>query len=778
MEGKVGSKRSAPSRDLGKAEMAGHHSRVVVKFHDHIEIPYRDGLEGQLEKLQIGPWDRLAESFPGITLRRLYTALEPDKIRALVDRARELDRTYQPPNLLTYFLVDCPPGCEPEALAKTLLAWPTVQKAYAASPAGDPTVNDADDPLSPNQLYLDPAPTGIDAHYAWGFTGGDGQGQNVIDLEQGWTVGHEDLACHGASVLFGTVMNGSRYHGTAVLGEICACDNTLDCVGIAPHVASVNVVSYSGVLGNIPNAVLAALAALTFGDTLLIEVQLVDAPFGRPIETDDANFDSLRLATALGIIVVEAGGNGAVDLDAYTNGAGLHILQRGHADFRESGAIIVGSCTAATPHARWTSSSYGSRIDCYGWGEQIDTITSDSSGSTTATTTTFGGTSGASPMIVGAALVVQGVAEANLGYRFAPYQMRALLSDPANGTASANPVADRIGVMPDLRAIIMSNAIGLAPDLYLRDNIGDTGDPHSGSISSSPDIILVPATVPDPQAAYGEGSGTENSTTLGDTVHPTHDNFIYVRARNRGGSAATGVTARIHWSPAASLVTPDLWTEIGSATFPTVPAGDVLTVSNALTWYQADLPAAGHYCFVGLVGNDHDPAPNPSDFTDWDTFCRFIRENNNVTWRNFNVASTDPSEGADPSGFVALPFLIGGPLDAAREMRVEVGARLPAGSKVMLEVPLFLRALAGGRAGAVTDKKRNVLRLPANPHGKIGFGPVLLGAKLRAQARLLVSIPKELRGNEYEVHVRQVYREQEVGRVTWRLVPKARMKQG
>ncbi len=771
-------KRPVPLRDVKGEDRGGDRRRVVVKFHDHVEIPYRDGIEGELEKLKIGPWDRLAHEFPGATFQRLFTAMAPDKIRALMDRARELDRTYEPPNLLTYFLVDCPPGCEPQALAKALRAWPAVQNAYVPSPAGDPTVNDADDPLSPNQLYLDPAPTGLDAHYAWGFLGGDGQGQNVIDLEQGWTLNHEDLAAHGASVLFGAVVNGSRYHGTAVLGEICACDNTLDCVGIAPHVASVNVVSHSGVLGNIPNAVLAALGSLTFGDTLLIEVQLIDAPFGRPIETDDANFDSLRLATALGIIVVEAAGNGVVDLDAYTNGAGLHILQRGHADFRDSGAIVVGSCTAATPHARWTSSSYGSRIDCYGWGEQIDSLSSDAAGSTTATTTTFGGTSGASPMIVGAALVVQGIAEANLGYRLAPYQMRALLSDPANGTASANPVTDRIGVMPDLRAIIMSNAIGLAPDVYLRDNVADTGDPHSGSISSSPDIILVPATVPDPQAAYGEGSGTEGSNTLGDTVHPTHDNYIYVRARNRGGTAATGVAAKIYWSPAASLVTPDLWTEIGTATFPTVPAGDVLTVSAALTWLQADLPAAGHYCFVGLIGNDLDPAPNPSDFTDWDTFCRFIRENNNVTWRNFNVASSDPSDGADPSGFVALPFLVGGPPDAAREMRVEVMSRLPAGSRVLLELPLFLRGLAGHRAAPVVDGKRKTIRLVANPHGRVTFGPVLLGAKLRAQARLLVSIPKELRANEYELYVRQLYREQEVGRVTWRLVPKSRMKQG
>ncbi len=776
MEGKTGVSRPKGRRVGKQPDAAGYRSRIVLKFHDHVELPYRDGIGGEIEKLQIGPWERLAKEFPGISLRRLYTAMEPDKVKALVDRARKLDLTYRPPNFLTYFLVDCPAECDAAAIIKALRGWPSVQNVYPASPGGDPTVNDGDDPLAANQLYLDAAPTGLDARYAWGFTGGDGQGQNVIDLEQGWTLNHEDLNAHGASVLFGSVMDGSRSHGTAVLGEICACDNTVGCVGIAPHVASVNVVSHSGILGNIPNAVLAALASLTFGDTLLIEVQLIDDPFGRPIETDDANFDALRLATALGIIVVEAAGNGSVDLDSYTNGAGQHILQRGHGDFRDSGAILVGSCLAAVPHARSGSSCFGNRIDCYGWGEQIDTLSSDSSGSTTLYTTTFNGTSGASPMIAGAALSVQGLCEANLGYRLAPYQMRSLLSDPANGTASSNPVADRIGVMPNLRAIIMSNAIGLASDLYLRDNVSDTGEPHTGSISASPDIIVVPAAVPNPQAAYGEGSGTEDSVTLGDAVHPTHDNYIYVRARNRGGTAASGVTARVFWSPASTLVTPDLWTEIGTATFPTVPAGDVLTVSNTLTWLQADLPAAGHYCFVGLVGNAQDPAPNPSDFNDWDTFCRFIRENNNVTWRNFNVASTDPADGADPSDFVALPFLIGGPPDAAREMRLEIVSHLPAGSRVLLEIPIHLRALARGRDLKESQAKRDRLRLAANPHGRTPLEPVLLGAKLRTQARLLVRIPKELRAHRYEVYVRQIYRDLEVGRVTWRLAPKGKLR--
>lgn len=41
----------------------------------------------------------------------------------------------------------------------------------------------------------------------------------------------------------------------------------------------------------------------------------------------------------------------------------------------------------------------------------------------------------------------------------------------------------------------------------MRDHVGDSGDPHAGAVSSSPDIILLQAQIPNPQSAFGEGSG-------------------------------------------------------------------------------------------------------------------------------------------------------------------------------------------------------------------------------------------------------------------------------
>ena len=81
--------------------------------------------------------------------------------------------------------------------------------------------------------------------------------------------------------------------------------------------------------------------------------------------------------------------------------------------------------------------------------------------SNTEYTTHFGETSGASAIVAGVALIVQGIAQFSLGRRFSPRELRDLLT--TNGTPSATPETDRIGVMPDLRAIITNNQIKLKP---------------------------------------------------------------------------------------------------------------------------------------------------------------------------------------------------------------------------------------------------------------------------------------------------------------------------
>lgn len=184
-------------------------------------------------------------------------------------------------------------------------------------------------------------------------------------------------------------------------------------------------------------------------------------------------------------------------------------------------------------------------------------------------------------------------------------------------------------MIPDLRAIITDDLINLAPDLYLRDHVGDDGDPTGGLVSQSPDIIVRGASVADPQTAFGVGSGTENDPALSDSVATGHDHFVYVRALNRGGSEATAALVDVYWSPPATLVTPNLWDLIGTATLASVPPANELTVSDEIVWDSGAIPAPGHHCFVAVAGNPQDPKPNAATFATFDQFVTYV-ENNNI----------------------------------------------------------------------------------------------------------------------------------------------------
>jgi serine protease len=772
---KPGPKKPGPKKPDRTPARPFFRPRVIVKFQDWVDVPYEDGAERHLvEKYGDAGWARLRARYGELTLQRLYTALPEDRIRALVDEATERDERYRPRNFFSWFTIDAPAEVRSEELARELLAWELVETAYPDARPIDPmAVFPDDDPRRPNQGYLDPAPDGIDAEFAWTVAGGDGAGQRVIDLEQGWTLDHEDLGDKGGTLLFGTLVDGSRAHGTAVLGEICAVDNTIGCIGITPNIDSVDVVSHSGSFSNVSDAILAAVATMDFGHVLLLEMQTVTpaAPvFGAPIELIDDIFETIRLATALGIVVVEAGGNGSNNLDTVSNVAGLQVLNPTSADFRDSGAIVVGAASSAAPHTRMSFSSFGARVDCYAWGENVDTTSSNASGSTTLYTGAFGGTSSASPIIAGAALAIQGIREAAGTPRLGPLQMRQVLRNPATGTASANPGTDLIGVMPDLASIITTTLdIGFS-DVYVRDFPGDTGDPHTGPISASPDVIVRPTPVANPQAAYGEGSGTENSLTLGYEVEAGQDNHIYVRLRNRGDRAAHSVEAMVYWSEVATLVSPDMWSPVGSQTIHVVPPSDQLRVTDAIVWQAADIPATGHYCFVATVGTADDPVPPLANLVDFDNFRAFIRENNNVTWRNFNVVNAVPDP-ADPG--VLMPFLFAGAPDRAVPMGIEVIARLPEGARLRLEAPgAFLKRL-GFAPPQLGGGARGQLQLALRPQGRQELGIFAFPARFRARARFVAALPAEAQKMDgWQVIVRQYLARtrEEVGRVTWHLV--------
>ncbi|MBK8257927.1 MAG: S8 family serine peptidase [Polyangiaceae bacterium] len=397
--------------------------RVIVKFKDHIQIPTEE-IGTKLDSLGIAPWEQLSKRYSGLNIVSLFGGGKSVDLHSLVSRAVERDPTYRPRNLHAYCALHIPADAEPESMVKELSTWPNVEVAYVEPPPVEPpVVNPADDPREPNQGYLNPAPDGIDAEYAWGFAGGDGAGQSVVDLEWGWTFNHEDLTAHGITLISG-LNNSYFFHGTGVLGEIAAVDNTRGCVGITPNLASIRCVGQwlTGGGYSTSQPILDAIAVMNFGDVLILEAQTSLWGYTQvPVEIEPAVFDAIRLATALGITVVQAAGNGGVDLDTVVNPGGDRVFNRTAPGFQDSGAIIVGAASSTAPHTRLGFSCFGTRVDCYGWGENVDTLSTDAAGTaTTLYTTGFNGTSSATPIVTGAALAVQGLAQANLGKRFAP----------------------------------------------------------------------------------------------------------------------------------------------------------------------------------------------------------------------------------------------------------------------------------------------------------------------------------------------------------------------
>lgn len=425
--------------------------RVVVKFRPGVALPYSMMAQEELARRQPQQWEALQRQFGGVRLMPLFLHAGENAVRSLERAAAQGGESGAV--LSSYFAVEVPDGQDADAVARAIMAWPDVEYARVEGGPAPPPLDPDDDPLSGDQKYLEAAPKGIDARIAWTLTTGTGIG--VVDLEQGWTLNHDDLVAANIAIISG-VNKQFKGHGTAVLGELTAVDNDIGGIGIATS-STTRVISQwrTDNTFSTADAIVDAAAAMKAGDVLLLEAQTShpNADGFMPVEVDDWVFFPIKAAVAKGIIVVEAAGNGSVDLDAFTNVFGKTQFNRNSPDFADSGAIMVGAASSVVPHQRLDFSNFGSRIDCYGWGENITTSGEGFAGDDAHIfINDFGGTSGASPMITGAAALVQSWRLKNGGV-LTPAQMRDLLSDVKLNTASADPPSDRIGVMPNLKAI-------------------------------------------------------------------------------------------------------------------------------------------------------------------------------------------------------------------------------------------------------------------------------------------------------------------------------------
>ena len=153
--------------------------------------------------------------------------------------------------------------------------------------------------------------------------------------------------------------------------------------------------------------------------------------------------------------------------------------------------------------------------------------------------------------------------------------------------------------------------------------------------------------------------------------------ITFMCASASGRSANQYGTANVYWSPPATLVTPIFGHSSGPNTIPIVPSGNVLTVSNAITWQGKQYSLAGHYCFVALIGTANGPRPLPAVFRTGTTTC----SSSKTTIMLLGGISMWLTSIPRIKGPITLPFLAPGAPDIARPMRLEVVSRFATGDR-------------------------------------------------------------------------------------------------
>lgn len=428
-------------------------SRVTVKFRRNSAVRLHLGRLTSENETDLSRVEEVLERFSARP--EPLISLSPDELRE-IQRLGEKRTGVPVPDMSLYFELSLSDENAP-ALCDALNALPVVEIAYPSPLPVEPPGNippETDDCRS-EQGYSRPATDGTDPQYAWNFAGGRGEGVFVIDIEYDWQDDHEDLdSALGRKLVYeprGLYID----HGTAVLGELIATDDRWGVTGQVPDALIGMVTQYPvGQSNSVSRAIMAATDLQEAGDVMLLETQTT-GPNGNycPSEWNQAVFDAIVNATAKGIVVVEAAGNGGDDLD------GAEYLGRFDRSVRDSLAIIVGAGYspegAGVDRSRKSFSSYGSRLDVQGWGENVMTTGYNAycGGGQDARQTyrrNFNGTSSASPMVAAAAAAVQGIEMARGNGPSTPYAVRALLAE----TGSPQQVGTyngKIGPRPDLK---------------------------------------------------------------------------------------------------------------------------------------------------------------------------------------------------------------------------------------------------------------------------------------------------------------------------------------
>jgi hypothetical protein len=458
-----------PRKPARRRRAPNPHVVVRFDFGRGTRIKYEPFAENKLGQLDDKLAAELRKVSPHLWLRPLYRGMPVGAWTKMIRAAEEKNPAYRKnrPDFFEYFEIAGPRNVDFCRIAAILNRYPEVRYAYVERLALAPQ----------DQQFRWPAPSeanswigGIDvpaARAAQPPSGSGGQrntGSAVrfADVEEGWYLQHGQLpVAPQLSLPPGEYNNPNEAgHGAAVLGIVCAKEDATGPEGIVPDAQGVAISSVDQ-YGNpaLQAAIQRAATHLRAGDVLVIEAQIYESSTSGcrvPVEAvSDASFWAIATLVGNDIVVVEAGGNGdewtgePIDFDAYADPvSGDPVLTRA---FRDSGAILVSAADMPAPPtfpdiARTYSAPYGDRIDCFAWGNGVYTCWDGN----LVYIADFSGTSAATAIVAGAAILLQDVAKNTRGTTLTPERIRDLFHHAANTPCGS----ESIGRMPNLGGLI------------------------------------------------------------------------------------------------------------------------------------------------------------------------------------------------------------------------------------------------------------------------------------------------------------------------------------
>lgn len=448
---KSAQQRSAIPKFQTLVQPQGAH-RLTMKLGDALRarVDSATALPKSLNGSDLGEILRLARAHDAHFEQLLQ--LPPEKIRFLEQRAAAHSGVAQP-DLAGMMVVHAPPT-ELQALATALNASPLTEWVYFQGLRPPPPCADIY-PSTPQyfpayQGYWEADP-GLAMHAAWGqHRAARGGGIRIADCEYWYIDAHEDLCDivnepgHTPDPAIFTY--GWDNHGGATLGEMVSLDNEYGCTGLVPEAQALFFSEWTLEGGYRRSTAIAnAIASVDKGDIVLLEMQASGVGGYVPAEYDPAVWTITKNGTDAGVIVVGAAGNGNENLDSasYQN-----YMDRG-----DSGAILVGAGSSNRAHNKLSFSTYGSRVNLQGWGENVFTLGYGSfamhgGDGNQSYEGWFSGTSSASPFVAACCVSAQGLAEHYLGRRLLPHELRTLLIDTGIPQGSGG----HIGPLPNMTA--------------------------------------------------------------------------------------------------------------------------------------------------------------------------------------------------------------------------------------------------------------------------------------------------------------------------------------